>query len=69
MPETVTVNGEPREAVGRSVAELVSDLGLPADGRGVAVAIAGEVVPRGTWATRPLAAGEHVEVLVAMQGG
>jgi sulfur carrier protein len=51
------------------VAERVEDLGLPADGRGVAVAIGGEVVPRGAWASRTLAAGEHVEVLVAMQGG
>jgi sulfur carrier protein len=69
VPETVTVNGEPRAAAGLSVAELVVDMGLPADGRGVAVAIAGEVVARGTWATRSLVAGEHVEVLVAMQGG
>ncbi|MDO9407598.1 sulfur carrier protein ThiS [Patulibacter sp.] len=71
MPETATVhvNGEPREAAGRSVTELVVDLGLPEDGRGVAVAIAGEVVPRGTWSARSLVAGEHVEVLVAMQGG
>jgi sulfur carrier protein len=65
----VSVNGEPREVAGRSVSDLVVDMGLPADGRGVAVAIGGEVVARGTWPTRTLAAGEHVEVLVAMQGG
>jgi len=69
VPETVHVNGEPREAVGRSVAQLVVDLGLPADGRGVAVAIGGEVVARRTWPSRALVAGEHVEVLTAMQGG
>lgn len=70
MPETtVTVNGEPREAAGRSITALVDEMGLPADGRGVAVAIGGEVVARGTWPTRELVAGEHVEVLVAMQGG
>lgn len=68
-PKTVHVNGEPRAAAGRSVADLVVELGLPADGRGVAVAIGGEVVARGTWGTRDLVAGEHVEVLVAMQGG
>lgn len=68
-PETVHVNGEPRAAAGRSVADLIVDMGLPADGRGVAVAIGGEVVARGTWGTRELVAGEHVEVLVAMQGG
>ncbi|WP_210495529.1 sulfur carrier protein ThiS [Patulibacter sp. SYSU D01012] len=70
MPaEAVVVNGAPREVAGRTVAELVALLGLPADGRGVAVAIGGEVVPRGTWAGRALAGGEHVEVLTAMQGG
>jgi sulfur carrier protein len=69
VPESVSVNGEPREVAGRSVAELVVEMGLPADGRGVAVAIAGEVVPRGTWSARTLRADEHVEVLVAMQGG
>lgn len=71
MPETDTVhvNGEPRPVAGRTVGELVVELGLPVDGRGVAVAIDGEVVGRGGWATRSLAAGEHVEVLVAMQGG
>lgn len=68
-PDTVHVNGEPRAVAGRSVTDLVLDLGLPEDGRGVAVAIAGEVVPRGTWPSRTLVAGEHVEVLVAMQGG
>lgn len=68
-PRTVDVNGEPREVAGRTVAELVAGMGLPADGRGVAVAIGGEVVARGTWRTRTLVADEHVEVLVAMQGG
>jgi sulfur carrier protein len=69
MAEQVTVNGEERPAAGSTVIALVADLGLPEDGRGVAVAIGGEVVPRGTWAARTLQAGEHVEVLTAMQGG
>ena len=69
MAELVTVNGEERPAAGRTVIALVSDLGLPEDGRGVAVAIGGEVVPRRTWEARTLRAGEHVEVLTAMQGG
>ena len=36
---------------------------------GIAVAVNGEVVPRRTWADRPLAAGEQVEVLSIAQGG
>lgn len=67
--QTVIVNGEPRAVVGLTLAELVVELGLPPTGRGVAVAVAGDVVPRGAWAERPLAAGERVEVLTAIQGG
>ena len=66
----VTVNGGPREVEeGTSVASLVAALGAPRDGRGVAVALGGEVVPRSAWGTTELAAGVHVEVLTAVQGG
>jgi thiazole synthase len=37
--------------------------------RGLAVALDGEVVPRGDWASTPLADGGRVEVLAAIQGG
>lgn len=67
--ETVTVNGEPRDAAGRTVADLLVELETAADGRGVAVAIDGEVVLRGDWPRRTLRAGERVEVLTAIQGG
>lgn len=69
LTETVTVNGEPRAVAGRTVAELLVELETPADGRGVAVAIDGDVVVRGSWARRTLRAGERVEVLTAIQGG
>jgi sulfur carrier protein len=66
----VTVNGEPHElAVGITVAALVGELGAPGDGRGVAVAVGGEVVPRSAWVSTPLSEGAHVEVLIAVQGG
>ena len=39
------------------------------DGRGVAVAVDGEVVPRGEWATTEVRDGQQVEVLHAVQGG
>jgi sulfur carrier protein len=38
-------------------------------GRGVAVAVDGEVVPRSAWGARVLTADERVELLVAAQGG
>jgi sulfur carrier protein len=37
--------------------------------RGLAVAVDAEVVPRSEWDARPLADGERVEVLTAIQGG
>ena len=64
------VNGEPRELpAGTTVTALVVDLGLPAGGRGVAVAVDGEVVPRAEWGTRELDDAGRVEILTAMQGG
>jgi sulfur carrier protein len=65
------VNGETRELPdSATVAELVAgeapDL---AGGRGVAVAVDAEIVPRGEWALTPLEPGQRVELLAAMQGG
>ncbi|HEX2162144.1 MAG TPA: sulfur carrier protein ThiS [Thermoleophilaceae bacterium] len=70
MTLTVTLNGEPHELPdGATVADAVEAVGAPADGRGVAAAVGGEVVPRGAWATHPLASDDRVEVLQAVQGG
>ena len=67
---TVSVNGERRElSAGTTVAELVSSLPGAPDGRGVAVAVDGEVVPRGPWGAAELRDGASVEVVVAVQGG
>jgi sulfur carrier protein len=54
---------------GQTVAAVLGRLGLPADARGVAVAVDGEVVPRAGWGTFAIPDGAHVEVLTAMQGG
>ncbi len=65
----VILNGEPTQlADDATVATLVAGLDVP-DGRGVAVAVDAEVVPRGEWQVRTLAEGAKVEVLRAIQGG
>jgi sulfur carrier protein len=65
----VTLNGEPRELREPATVEVaVRAAGAP-DGRGVAVALDGEVVPRGQWATTEVREGQQVEVLRAVQGG
>lgn len=64
----LTVNGAPREVEdGATVAQLVAQ--VAGDGRGVAVAVDGEVVPKSTWPDRGLADGQAVEILKAVQGG
>jgi sulfur carrier protein len=66
----IVVNGKDSNvSPGATVAEVLSELGLAADARGVAVAVGGAVVPRGDWATFALADEARVEVLTAMQGG
>jgi sulfur carrier protein len=70
----VSVNGERRELRdGVTVAALVADIvgkaaGMP-DGRGVAVAVDAEVVPRSAWDEVELVDGQRVEILAAIQGG
>jgi sulfur carrier protein len=65
---TVTLNGEPRELPeGATVEMAVRELGAPE--RGVAVAVDGEVVPRGDWASTRVRDGQELEVLRAVQGG
>jgi len=66
----VTVNGERRELPdGATVAHAVELLCDAPDGRGVAVAVGGEVVPRAAWSRTPLNDGVNVEVVAAVQGG
>jgi sulfur carrier protein len=66
----IVLNGEPRElADGATVADAVRAAGAPEGGRGVAVAVDGEVVPRGQWEATALQEQRRVEVLQAVQGG
>jgi sulfur carrier protein len=66
----VVLNGAVTElTAGSTVQEAVEVLELPASGRGVAVAVDAEVVPRGQWGERELQEGARVEILRAIQGG
>jgi sulfur carrier protein len=68
MTVQVSVNGQPREVPpGTTLGELVAMVTELASG--VAAAVNGEVVPRGSWAARPLGDGDQVEVVTAVQGG
>jgi sulfur carrier protein len=66
----VTVNGDPRELPdGATVASTIELLHGDMGARGMAVAVSGEVVPRGAWATTMLSGGERLEIVTAVQGG
>ncbi|MGY1839309.1 MULTISPECIES: sulfur carrier protein ThiS [unclassified Modestobacter] len=65
---TLTVNGAPAELPdGATVADLVAQRAAGHDR--VAVARNGDVVPRSSWPTTPLTAGDTVEVLAPTAGG
>lgn len=65
---TITVNGGARTvAPHTTVSDLMDELGVRPSGS--AVAVNGEIVPRGTWPARGLADGDDVDVLTAVQGG
>ncbi len=67
---TVLVTGTSTQlAEGATVVDLLGRLDVPADARGVAVAVDAEVVPRGAWGEQRLREGARVEVLHAVQGG
>jgi sulfur carrier protein len=66
----IELNGETAELPdGASVKEAVAAAGGGGERRGVAVAVEGEVVPRGEWDTTSLRDGQAVEVVRAIQGG
>jgi len=66
----IVLNGSERDIPGgASVDQAIDAAGASAARTGLAVAVDGEVVPRGEWKRTPLAEGQRVEVLQAVQGG
>ena len=68
MSVQVKLNGEPFDLPdGSTVAQAVAR--LTAAATGVAAAVNGDVVPRGSWTATLLREGDQVEVVTAVQGG
>ena len=64
----ITVNGEARQvAAGASLSDLLAQIGL--DTRKVAVERNLEIVPRSSYATTALAAGDQLEIVHFIGGG
>lgn len=67
---TITHNGEARDLeAGATVADLLTLRFDDPRPNGIAVAVNGDVVPRGDWAGWVLADGDAVEIVTAVQGG
>jgi sulfur carrier protein len=66
----IVVNGKQSElCAGDTLTAVLARLEIPVEGRGIAVAVDGEVVPRAQWPSFALPEHARVEVLGAMQGG
>ncbi len=64
----ITLNGQPHElAAATTVVGLLDALGYT--GKRVAVERNGEIVPKSQHSATPLAAGDQIEIVVAVGGG
>ena len=66
---TIRVNGVVEDSAARTIRALLDEKGIDAEGRGVAVALNGSVVPRSAWADTALGPDDSVEIVQARQGG
>jgi sulfur carrier protein len=67
---TIWLNGHASDLqAGTSLADAIDALAAPLDGRGMAAAVDGEVVPRDQWEAIELSDGQRIEVVQAVQGG
>jgi sulfur carrier protein len=66
---TIRVNGEDKALTAATLAALLDEAEIGAQARGIAVALNGEVVPRGAWQVTRLNPGDSVEIVRARQGG
>ena len=66
---TITVNGKVRAEAPATLLDLLEEQGYGPGSRGVAVALNGEVVPKGAWEATDLKPGDSVEIVKVLQGG
>jgi len=64
----IVINGTAREVADDMSLDRAVEL-ISSAATGIAAAVNGEVVRRGSWPSTRLASGDHVDVLTAVQGG
>jgi sulfur carrier protein len=66
----LTINGQEQMVEGNpTLAELLTTMGKDPRGKGLAVALNGEVVPRADWPRVQVGNDDKIELLEAAQGG
>jgi sulfur carrier protein len=69
MTGPVLVNGKPRAGGEATLKDLVAELGIDPERRGLAVARNGRVVPRASWGDTLVAPGDRIEIVQPLAGG
>lgn len=69
MAAEVRVNGIAESLAARTLGELLAARGIDVRAPGVAVALNGEVIPRGRWSGHPVRSGDEIEIVGAVAGG
>ena len=67
--ETITLNGERVPMTCRDIPGLLAEKGIDSSRGGVAVALNGEVVPRGDWDQTPVNPDDKIEIVHIVRGG
>jgi sulfur carrier protein len=69
MGMTIRINGEGAPLTAATLAELLAEKRVALDGKGVAVAVNGQIVRRQAWTDTKLSPGDDVEIVQVRQGG
>jgi sulfur carrier protein len=66
----LTINGQSKTIEAANIAQLLAaELDEGHSGRGIAVAVNGQVVPRTQWESARIHSGDRVEIVRALPGG
>ena len=63
----IVINNQPTDTAATTLAELATEMALPA--QGVAIAVHNNMVPRTSWADTPLHEGDQIIIIKAACGG
>ncbi len=68
-PIGLKISGETKFVKARSISELLTELSLSQESRGIAIAVNDSVVSKSRWSEHELKDGDSIEIVKAVQGG